>query len=368
MKEPELTQHEGQPNHRRRPHAADVLWLSFLALYLSPWPWITVAPPPSNWTAPLAGTLLFLVIYAHSYRVAPHRLIPHALATAAIGFSLAGFGGVWNVFIVLAASIAARLQPRRTAFLMVGLLILLLVSYGLWMRLLPVVWGSGVYFAILAAGTTMLVVDLESRNWELRSAQDEIRRLSVTAERERIAHDLHDLLGRSLTAIALKANLARRLVGADPPRAAVEIDEVAAAAREALVEVRSAVTGIAGRTMAGEVDHARSMLISAGVQAVIEIDAASLDDRSNAALAMVLREAVTNVVRHARAGRCRIVGQATDGIFQLNVEDDGVGGEIEGFGIAGMRRRMVEIAGNLAIRSDELGTHVHAAVPLRAST
>lgn len=337
---------------------ADALWLSYLALYLTPW--ITSAPLTRSWPASIVGTIAFLVVYGSSYRVSPTRLLPHVIATALIGFVLAWFGGVWNVFNVLAASIAARLEPRRTALVVIALLQLALFAYGAVLRLPPVAWASGLYFGILAAGTTMLLVDLDRRNRELRDAQEEVRRLTVAAERERIARDLHDLLGRTLTAIALKANLARRLSGPDPARAGLEIGEVAAAAREALSEVRSAVTGIAGRGLADEAVRSRAMLEDAGLKPTIRMDApAGLDHRRETALAMVLREAVTNVVRHAAATECIVEHfRGADGGHVLRVTDDGRGGVVEGFGIAGMRRRVADVGGTLAIGSGGRGTTV----------
>jgi two-component system sensor histidine kinase DesK len=345
------------------PHLSDLLWLSFLALYLTPW--ITSAPPSTNWIASGAGTVAFLVIFGHSYRVSPERLLPHAVLTACIGFALAWFGGVWNVFNVLAASIAARLQPRRTAVTIVVLLQLALVVFGLWTRMMPVAWVSGIYFGVLAGGTTMLLDDLDRRNGELHAAQDEIRGLTITAERERIAQDLHDLLGRSLTAIALKANLAARLTRRDPGRSLHEINEVASAAREALSEVRAVVSGIVERSLSAELDGAHAMLHTAGISVTIDWKPITMTPAREATLSMVLREAVTNVVRHSGASRCQIFCNGAEGNALLIVEDNGSGAIAEGYGIAGMRRRLAMLDGTLMI-SSERGTAVQALLPLSA--
>ncbi|PIB90580.1 sensor histidine kinase [Caulobacter sp. FWC2] len=346
----------------RSPQLADLLWLSFLALYLTPW--LTSAPPPRNWAAAGCGTLLFLVIFLHSYFVSPRKLLPHVLLTAAIGFGLAGFGGVWNVFNVLAAAIAGRLQPRRTAIMVAVLLQLTLIGFGLFSRMTPIAWVSGVYFGVLAAGTTLLLTELDRRNRQLQAAQGEIRRLTVAAERERIAHDLHDLLGRSLTAIALKANLARRLVSRKPGEAEQEMAEVEAAARETLVEVRGAVSGITGQTLAAELERAQAMLGTAGIETSVSADVGPVNEAAEAAVSMVLREAVTNVVRHAGAGRCAIDLKASrvDGVI-LVVTDDGAGGLSEGFGVSGMRRRARAAGGEVAIDSGPAGTTVKVRLP-----
>ena len=242
---------------------------------------------------------------------------------AGIGFLLSPLGGAWSVFNVYASSLAARSLERRAAVLALALLQVTLVGFGLAVRAPWEVWAAGVFFGVMTGFGVLLQADLEARNRRLVSVQGEVRRLAASAERERIGRDLHDLLGHTLTLVAVKADLAARLCDRDPLAARREMEEVAAAAREALGEVRTAVVGMNGASLALEIERARVMLAAAKVDAQIRADAASPDARREAVLAMALREAVTNVIRHAGATCCTI-GVDDDGSgLRLSVRDDG---------------------------------------------
>jgi two-component system sensor histidine kinase DesK len=240
-----------------------------------------------------------------------------------------------------------------------------LIAFGLASGAPWEVWASGVFFGAMSGFGTLVGADLERRNRLLVEAQGEVRLLAASAERERIAQDLHDLLGHTLTLVAVKADLAARLAEAEPSAARREMQEVAAAAREALAEVRSAVTGMKGASLAHEVERARTMLAAANLKTRIAVDAAALDPRREAVLAMALREAVTNVIRHAQATSCTIaVDLDPDGAMRLVVADDGRGGRIlEGSGLLGMRARLSAAGGVLAVESGKEGTTLAARLP-----
>jgi two-component system sensor histidine kinase DesK len=150
-----------------------------------------------------------------------------------------------------------------------------------------------------------LVVNVEALNQQkdaaLQLSQDEVRRLAATAERERIGRDLHDLLGHTLSLITLKLELARKLHDRGDARARLEIGEAEAIAREALAQVRSAVTGIRASDLAGELASARLLLECQQVHLHTPPPAMPVDVERG--LALVLREAATNIVRHAQATR-----------------------------------------------------------------
>jgi two-component system sensor histidine kinase DesK len=217
-------------------------------------------------------------------------------------------------------------------------------------------------------------VETRRRDASLKLAQEEIARLATIAERERIAGDLHDLLGHTLSVIVLKSELASKLMARDAARAAAEIAEVERISRDALAEVRRAVQGFRAATLVDELVRARAVLETAGVRA--EVDAPPADDTGRNvtaepaiehAAAMILREAVTNVVRHAKATRCQISANATNGVLVVQIADDGVGGRvIEGAGIESMRARAREVGGTLEHRSDR-GVTVTLRVPQGAS-
>ena len=156
-------------------------------------------------------------------------------------------------------------------------------------------------------------------NRELSSARGEVARLAAEGERNRIARDLHDLLGHSLTTITIKAGLARRLSATDPDRAAVEIGEVEEIARRSLADVRAAVSGYREVSLAGELATAGEVLRAAGIEASLPRSVEHVDGERQALFGWVVREGVTNVVRHARATTCTI----SLGPDWVEVADDG---------------------------------------------
>ena len=331
------------------------MWLSYLFIY--PTPWLDQPPSRVALVASSAGLALFLASFAHAYFRRPRFLLPDALLMAAIGFALSPFGGAWSVFSIFAIALAARLQPLRSAVVVVALLLLSLPAFGLAFNLPWFVWASGVAFGGLAATGTFFQTDLERRNRRLLEAQVEVRSLAASAERERIARDLHDLLGHTLTLVAIKADLAARLSLSTPECARQEMEEVAKAARDALSEVRLAVAGMRGASLALELERAGRALATAGIAAELPRAPPGLGSDAEAVLAMVLREAVTNVVRHAGAQFCRVALTIEgDGALSLRVDDDGSAGQIvEGAGLSGMRARLAAAGGTMLIERRTAG-------------
>ena len=158
----------------------------------------------------------------------------------------------------------------------------------------------------------------------LRRTRAELARAAVAEERLRIARDLHDLLGHSLSLITLKAELAGRVMGSDPGRAAREIAELESVARQSLSDVREAVAGFRQPDLAGELTAARQMLDAAGITSKIEsIDTGGLPQAVDAALAWAVREGTTNVVRHSRATRVSILISADTATAVAEISDNG---------------------------------------------
>jgi two-component system sensor histidine kinase DesK len=201
---------------------------------------------------------------------------------------------------------------------------------------------------------------------KLRLSHDEVRRLAATAERERIGRDLHDLLGHTLSLITLKLELARKLAQRDPAASRREMEEAERVAREALAEVRGAVTGYRAADLAGELASARLMLESSQVHLDYE-PAPPMPAETERALALVLREAATNIARHARATRARIAFARDGDAVQLRIDDDGRGGVGgDGNGLSGMRARVAELGGTFSIDSPKgKGTCVLVRVPCK---
>lgn len=230
---------------------------------------------------------------------------------------------------------------------------------------LHVAWaeaGITAFLVIVIGGGNIYFAGQYRAHRALREAQEENARLAALAERERIARDLHDVLGHTLSVIALKAELAGRLLahGSDEgrERARAEIAEVELTARAALAEVREVVVGYRARGLAAEMEAARRALHAAGVRLLIQAPAPlpALPAAQETVLALALREAVTNIVRHARATECRLVLAGAGGRWSLEVQDNGSQSTVheqfrEGSGLRGMRERVEALGGTVALNA-----------------
>jgi two-component system sensor histidine kinase DesK len=201
---------------------------------------------------------------------------------------------------------------------------------------------------------------------ELLMAQEEVEQLAKIAERERIARDLHDVLGHTLSVIVLKSELAAKLAEKDPARAAQEIRDVERISRDALSQVRSTVRGYQSRGLLAEVEQAKTALTAAGVQTQCDFGAPKLPAAQEGVLALALREAVTNVIRHAKATSCYLTLRQENGSCRLQIKDDGCGSaSAEGVGLSGMRQRVESLGGQLQ-REISSGTCLTITLPMVA--
>jgi two-component system, NarL family, sensor histidine kinase DesK len=205
---------------------------------------------------------------------------------------------------------------------------------------------------------------------ELRTARAEVARLAISDERLRISRDVHDILGHSLSVIALKAQVARRLMQSDPEAAAQAIGDVETVARESLVEVRGMVTGYRQRSLADELQGARDVLDAAGIAFAITRGTSVPPAPVDSLLAWTVREGVTNVLRHSRAHHCEISLTSSDTGFTVAIVDDGVGGVANagGTGLHGLRERVGAAGGRVdAGPGDGGGFRLQAYVPQAAA-
>jgi len=230
--------------------------------------------------------------------------------------------------------------------------------------------GQGAGLAILLASVAVFGMRLAlRRSQQLSIARDDLARLVVQEERNRFARDLHDILGHSLTVVAMKAELAGRLVHLDPEGAEREIGDVERLTREALADVRSAVAGYRGVTLAGELANARAALRAAGIAAELPTAVDEVPGDRRALFGWVVREGVTNVVRHSGARRCTVTVTATT----VEIRDDGHGrvpgtgdGEPDlrpGHGLVGLSERAHAVAGRLRTASSPGGFILRVEVP-----
>ncbi len=344
----------------------------FMPLFLHLLPSGMAQPIPFRLDATLASIVLFLPMYAAVWRASGGPQVAAVVGIFVLGLALFRFNPYSNTYVIYAASLSAVLSlPLRTRVLM---LLAMLAAFTLWMTLLRVPATLVLFVAVvttiigIAAFTANhFQVERERKRAELKLSQDEVRRIAAFAERERIGRDLHDLLGHTLSLIALKSELAGKLALGDGDAAKREVDEIAGIARDALAQVRTAVSGIRSAVIAAELASAKLLLEADGVMLTSEMDALSMPAEVESTLAMTLREAATNIHRHARARHARVSLRTEGEGVRLQVEDDGCGGVLRaGNGISGMRERIDALGGDVAFAAvAPQGTRLTVWVPMR---
>ena len=200
---------------------------------------------------------------------------------------------------------------------------------------------------------------------ELRQTQRELARIVVERERLRFAQDLHDLLGHTLSLIVVKAEVVRRLTPTDPRRAAAEAADIERIGRTALTEVREAVTGYRGHNFSRELTNARTVLADVGIDVTVTENGHPLGAETDDAFRWVLREAVTNVLRHSQATRCDITVSTDVSGSALMISDNGVGDDPKpGTGLRGLTERLEQTGGTLHIgAAPDGGLQLTARIP-----
>ncbi|MDR2256421.1 MAG: sensor histidine kinase [Arthrobacter sp.] len=269
-------------------------------------------------------------------------LVAAILATVpAIGFDVAGF------FPFLVSALAY--QFRRWLYWSVSVITVAVVLTAMFTQ--P---DGGSYVALLGILVILILVNFVS-TWLIARSVDADRlslELATSEERESVARDVHDLIGHSLTVVKLKAQLARRLVESDPERARAELEDIERITGEAIQGVRATVTGLRSEGLAAQLESARTALQAAGVRLEVRGETTALSPAQSLPAGWILREAVTNVLRHANASAVTVTLRPGE----LVVEDDGVGpGGKAGNGQRGMAERAAVSGGSCAVGASSLG-------------
>jgi len=359
---------------RRRMDRGDLFWLAYLVFYfLDP----LFRRSLVYWLECLGFAAIFVALYVGLFRLRRFEL----RLACIVGMYLLGAltypinSGAITFFIYCAALLPSVVQSVRAVIICFVVEAVLVVTEGWWLYRGPQhlsLWSSvsALFFITVVGGSNIFFAQKQRADCKLRMAQEEIEALAAVAERERIARDMHDVLGHTLSVIVLKAELAGRLLerGDDTSRAAQEIADVERTARSALAEVRETIGGYRARGLAAEMDAARNALTAAGVR--LEVDGlpvpGSLRPAEETVMALALREAVTNVVRHAQATTCRLRFTVQDGHQSLVIEDDGQHTALhEGNGLRGMRERVESLGGKFQLEREH-GTRLLIELPATA--
>lgn len=320
---------------------------------------------PTTFAANLSVYATFLVLYFLGYWFHGRKLLAIITSMTLLGFVTMSFNNFGSSFFIYAAAMVAFIDMERPRLMHVGIYISIVAAWGLMTDQRAWYFIPGVVIAGVVGGVNTHYAQVWVSNARLRMAHSEIEHLAKVAERERIARDLHDVLGHTLSVIALKSELAGKLLERDPGRAAREIREVNDVAREALAQVRSAVTGYRAAGLSAEFEAMRKAFDTAGVKLQVEAEPVTLPPAHENALALVLREASTNVLRHAQAKTCLVRLVHRNSVALLEIVDDGRGGDArEGNGLLGMRERIAALGGSL-VRDGRSGMRLEITLPLR---
>ena len=320
----------------------------------------------SHWLVTIAATILFLASYFRAFWECGARLIGLMAFHVALGLAFSPINTGAAVFFIYATSFAGQLDRPKDSVRLIGAITVIGGAMA-WAIAAPgYYWMSAILIAPLIGAVNLRQSQAARADAGLRRAHAEIERLAAVAERERIARDLHDVLGHTLSLIILKSELASKLADQDPRRATKEIRDVEQVARTALARVRETVRGYRA-TLDREIAEARALLEAAGIGGEFAVELSASDPARDAVFAFVLREGVTNVVRHSDASTCRVrIAEAADA-YRLTVADDGRDARVhEGNGVRGMRERVVAAGGTLSYHSRS-GTCLTATLP-RADT
>jgi len=304
----------------------------------------------TEWIVTGLAMAVFLPLYFWSFWLrGPKAALPVG-GLAALGLLVEPFNSSASIFVLYASGVVGSLGNAK---LSVAALAIMISAVALQSWLLGYSlgnWAPTIVLIVVFGGFCINWTETERSNAKLRLKQEEIERLAKIAERERIARDLHDLLGHTLSLNVLKARLAIKLIDRDKDKAIREVAEIEQISRDALREVRQAVAGYRYVGFAGELENARLALEAADIEGEFSTDGISLEPAQDNILAMILREAITNVIRHSGASHCRVQLSKSDTGITLQIDDDGRGGRfVEGSGINGMRERLMSGGGTLHI-------------------
>jgi two-component system sensor histidine kinase DesK len=323
-----------------------LLWLALPAVDLS-------LSDPSVWQSLLAGAGLigFGGLFLQVVMTQRPPLVPlAAMAALAAVLTLAAIDSFALMFVYVASAAAVRMSGRDAALAVGGVTALAAATLALTDPESALFWT--ITGTVLATGTLwFLIGGLLRSNAELREARADLAELAVAEERLRFARDMHDLLGHDLSLIALKAELAGKLLPARADDAAAEVADIRTLSRSALTQVREAVDGYRRPTLPAELAGARVALEAAGIELSVDGPGGALDPEVESVLAWAVREGATNVIRHSGAGRAEIRVTSSAAGAELEIADDGGGSnggrEPAGHGLAGLIERAHALGGTV---------------------
>ena len=332
------------------------LWLSYLAMYFVSFFFKPVTDTQIMVT--IIGVAAFIMLYFRAFWVDNRRLVFYLAGIWLIGYLLAlhGMPGS-SVFFVYSGAFCAQFRNPKTGFIYLCCAVIATIVFCLLADISPYIYGPGAFFCLLIGSSNIYLSQMANKNKQIKASQDEIQKIAASAERERIARDLHDLIGHTFSTINVKAQLAAKLVDRDASRARSEIEEIEKISRTSLAQVREAVSGYRQRDLTTELIHARVLLDSLDIKVeenLIPVEKLNLSQSQNTALAFIVRELITNIMRHANARTCQMLLQQEGNSITLTISDDGDAADTltEGSGLQGIRERVEQMGGSISFTVD----------------
>jgi len=313
--------------------------------------------------ATLASIAVFLPLHFATFMNNGRNVGFTATAMLALCFAVMPYNYGANTYLIYGVISAAHVFKARNAmvFLVAALVLMAIQTY--WLKYPLVFYAGTAIMSCMLVFYTLYNNSIERSNQSLKLSQQEVQRLAQSAERERIGRDLHDVLGHTLSLIVMKSELASRLHERDPDAAIVQIREVEKVARDALGQIRVAVAGIRLAGLEAELANARLSLLSADIQLHYQLAPVELSTEVETVLALAVREATTNIIRHSNARQVEIELVKNKNTLQLQISDDGKNTLVTpGHGLSGMRERLELLGGKL-----EIDTGPHGGVRLSLS-
>ncbi len=343
-----------------------LIWLPYFLFFLLA-PMLEHAPA-IRWLQTGIGAIVFLFLYFGMFWSKPPRNWYYLAGIVGLGLLFAPINGGAACFFIYASAFCPFLCRTEAKAIRIIAVIFVLNLAEVW--LLHLSWWYFVYsggFAVIIGAGNIFFAQRNRANEKLRMAHEEIAHLAKVAERERIARDMHDVLGHTLSVVILKSELAGKLIDIDPERAKNEIRDVEQTSRQALSDVRHAIRGYRAQSLEAELQQAKATLATAGVTVNADTSEVALSPAQESVVALVVREAVTNVVRHAKASKCSLRMTPVNGSCRIEIQDDGSGGvSVEGNGLRGMRERIQALGGTLE-RDTTQGTKLIIEFPLASA-
>lgn len=354
-------------NAQTLPLAQQIAILVFSGFYFIHW---FIEPMTmTKWLMQISAFAVFLMAYFIGFNI-PKLTLPCAICMVILSFLVAPYNYGANTFAIYACSFFAYYQPPKRALFFIAMTLLSLLVTTL-MHQLHLIFFFGVSAVMIFGLSFSGMIDRQRLQHQQREqhSQNEIMRLAKVAERERISQDLHDVIGHSLTGIYLKAQLTlKRLEQGDQQAAKEQCIAVAQLAQSALKEIRATLADMKKQSLADELDAQQTFLASLEIEFQYHLPKEQLTTPAiESDLLLIVRELITNTLRHAQASKVRVTLTINNNAVQLNYSDNGNGMKSHdesdfGNGLQGIRQRVHQRGGAFDIHNNA-GLHINLTLP-----